>query len=165
MKLKNDNITNRQNYHKNNYVCIKINGRGKTIAKVWGPCDVGKPEIMENRIENWVRQMKDRENRGKWYLFIVRHDEGSTRWRYNETYNLSTTSSEFHNGTFHCDSEDDQYTIEHEITDARWNVWDNIIHSNKLRTIVFYVEKRKYHSEIEIKERIIITGTRIGRTH
>lgn len=43
LKLKNANITNRQNYHKNNYVCIKINGRGKSIAKVWGPCGVGNP--------------------------------------------------------------------------------------------------------------------------
>lgn len=27
---------------------MKINGRGKSIAKVWNPCDDGKPERMEN---------------------------------------------------------------------------------------------------------------------
>lgn len=57
-------------------------------------------------------------------------------------------------------------TFEHKITDARRNDWDKQIRLNKLRTIVFYVQKRKYHPEIESKERIIITGTTgIGHTH
>lgn len=118
---------------------------------------------------NSVRQLNDRKNRGKGSHDIY-SSYGATKDQHVDDIIIKRTICLLHPLNFMTvyltTKEETINTFEHKITDARRNDWDKQIRLNKLRTIVFYVQKRKYHPEIESKERIIITGTTgIGHTH